>query len=169
MVTGDEVAIKVFKPVKKARIKREVKIMNILNDHPNVVKILDVVRDSATKTPAMITEYVHQGDSSDVRKIFANFELEDIKNYIYHALKALNHAHSKGIMHRDVKPHNILVSQVDKSVKVSDWGQVNYELNYFFMFRLSTIILKRNTQQRLELYSTKLQNFFLATLTMIIQ
>lgn len=127
MTSGDEVAIKIFKPVKKDKIRREVKIMNQLSDHTNIVKILDVVRDAATKTPSMVTEYVNQGDHS-IKKIFSSFTTDDVKLYLYNALKGLNYAHSKGIMHRDIKPHNILINPVDKTVKIADWGLAEYYL-----------------------------------------
>lgn len=124
MVTGDQVAVKIFKPVKKNKIRREVKIMHQL-DHPNILKPLDVVRDTATKTPAMVTEYVNQGPR-DIKKIFSNFELDDVKHYLYNALKGLNYAHSRGIMHRDIKPHNILINPDTKEVKIADWGLAEY-------------------------------------------
>ena len=99
--------------------------MNILNDHENVVKVYDVVRDTSTKVPAIITEYVNQGEC-DIKKIFSNFTSEDIKHYLFNALKGINYAHSNGVMHRDIKPHNILVNAEDKSVKVADWGQAEF-------------------------------------------
>lgn len=126
IITGDEVAIKIFKPVKKNKIRREVKIMQTLGDHPNVVNIHEVVRDKTTKTPAMVTELVNQGEG-DVKKLFSNFTADDIKFYIYNALKGLNYAHSKGIMHRDVKPHNILIQQGEnRLVKIADWGLAEF-------------------------------------------
>ena len=125
ILSGDEVAIKILKPVKKSKIRREIKIMNILNDHENVVKVYDVVRDTSTKVPAIITEYVNQGEC-DIKKIFSNFTSEDIKHYLFNALKGINYAHSNGVMHRDIKPHNILVNAEDKSVKVADWGQAEF-------------------------------------------
>lgn len=125
MISSEEVAIKIFKPVKKEKIRREVKIMYELKDCSNIVRIFDMVRDASTKTPAMITEYVNQGDR-DIKKICSHFSNDDIKHYILSALKGLDFAHSKGIMHRDIKPHNILISIQDKSVKIWDWGQSEY-------------------------------------------
>lgn len=125
MVTGEEVAIKVFKPIKKSKIRREVKILNLLKDGPNILAIKDVVRDSTTKTPAVITEYVNQGDM-DLKKMFNKFTLNDVREYLYQTLLALDFTHSKGVMHRDVKPHNILFDPVSRQLRLADWGLAEY-------------------------------------------
>lgn len=123
--TGQEVAIKILKPVKKNKIRREVKILNALKGHENITEIYDVVRDVSTRIPAIITEYVNQGEI-DQRKIWKSMSVEQIKNYMICALKALDFAHSKGIMHRDIKPHNILVDHMHRSIKIADWGQAEF-------------------------------------------
>jgi casein kinase II subunit alpha len=54
--------VKVLKPVKKAKIRREIKILKTLKGGTNIIGLLDVVRDPATKTPALIMEFVDTGD-----------------------------------------------------------------------------------------------------------
>jgi casein kinase II subunit alpha len=51
--------VKVLKPVKKKKIKREIKILQNLAGGPNVIGLLDVVRDSHSKTPSIVSEYVN--------------------------------------------------------------------------------------------------------------
>lgn len=58
----NRIVIKVLKPVKKAKIRREIKILKTLKGGVNIIGLLDVVRDPATKTPALIMEYVDTGD-----------------------------------------------------------------------------------------------------------
>ena len=58
----NRIVIKVLKPVKKAKIRREIKILKTLKGGVNVINLLDVVRDPATKTPALNMEFVDTGD-----------------------------------------------------------------------------------------------------------
>lgn len=95
--------IKILKPVKKKKIKREIKILQNLCGGTNIIKLLDVVRDPQTKTPSLIFEYV---DNIDFKILYPTLSDYDVRFYMYELLKALDFAHSNGIMHRDVKPHN---------------------------------------------------------------
>lgn len=51
--------VKVLKPVKKKKIKREIKILQNLAGGPNVIALLDVVRDPQSKTPSIVSEHVN--------------------------------------------------------------------------------------------------------------
>ena len=46
--------IKVLKPVKKSKIKREIKILKALKGHPGIIELLDVVRDPASKSISLV-------------------------------------------------------------------------------------------------------------------
>ena len=76
--------IKVLKPVKKKKIKREIKILQNLSGGPNVVALLDVVRDSQSKTPSLIFEYVN---NTDFRSLYPKFVDFDVRYYIFELLK----------------------------------------------------------------------------------
>lgn len=54
--------------------------------------------------------------------MFLKLNDEDIRYYTYQILKALDFCHSKGIIHRDVKPMNIIVDHPKKVLKLIDWG-----------------------------------------------
>ena len=51
---------------------------------------------------------------------------DDVRKYIYQVLKALDFCHSVGIMHRDVKPHNIMIDHERGQVRLIDWGLAEF-------------------------------------------
>ncbi|KAG2545676.1 casein kinase II subunit alpha-like [Panicum virgatum] len=115
--------IKILKPVKKKKIKREIKILQNLYGGPNIVKLLDVVRDEESKTPSLIFEYVN---NTDFKVLYPTLSDYDIRYYIFELLKALDYCHSRGIMHRDVKPHNIMIDHEKRQLRLIDWGLAEF-------------------------------------------
>jgi casein kinase II subunit alpha len=113
VVNYQKCVIKVLKPVKKKKIKREIKILQNLSGGPNIVALLDVVRDSQSKTPSLVFENVN---NTDFRTLYPRFVDYDVRFYIFELLKALDFCHSKGIMHRDVKPHNVMIDHEKRKV-----------------------------------------------------
>ncbi|RLV89621.1 Casein kinase II subunit alpha [Spathaspora sp. JA1] len=123
LIKRDKVVIKVLKPVKRKKIKREISILSNLVEGPNIIKLLDVVREPQSKTPGLIFEYVN---NVDFRTLYPTFTDFDIRYYMYELLKALDYSHSMGIMHRDVKPHNVMIDHDRKQLRLIDWGLAEY-------------------------------------------
>ncbi|KAL4855478.1 Casein kinase II subunit alpha-1 [Chlorella vulgaris] len=121
--SNEKCIIKILKPVKKKKIKREIKILQNLFGGPNVIKLLDVVRDPQSKTPSLIFEYVN---NTDFKVLYPTLSDYDIRFYVMEILKALDFCHSKGIMHRDVKPHNIMIDHSQKKLRLIDWGLAEF-------------------------------------------
>lgn len=115
--------IKILKPVKKKKIKREIKILQNLCGGPNVIRLLDVVRDPQSKTPSLVFEYVN---NTDFKTLYPTLVDYDIRYYIYELLKALDFCHSQGIMHRDVKPHNVMIDHGERKLRLIDWGLAEF-------------------------------------------
>lgn len=67
-----------------------------------------------SKTPSIIFEYV---DNTDFKVLYPRFTDYDVRFYIHELLKALDFCHSKGIMHRDVKPHNVMIDHEKRQVR----------------------------------------------------
>uniref|UniRef100_A0A0D9VR03 Casein kinase II subunit alpha-2 n=1 Tax=Leersia perrieri TaxID=77586 RepID=A0A0D9VR03_9ORYZ len=87
-VTNDErCIIKILKPVKKKKIKREIKILQNLCGGPNIIKLLNIVRDQQSKTPSLIFEYVN---NTDFKVLYPTLTDYDIRFYIYELLKREN-------------------------------------------------------------------------------
>ncbi|KAL7224189.1 hypothetical protein ACSBR1_025616 [Camellia fascicularis] len=120
---NEKCIIKILKPVKKKKIKREIKILQNICGGPNIIKLLDIVRDQQSKTPSLIFEYVNNTDFKVLYPTLSDF---DIRYYIYELLKALDYCHSQGIMHRDVKPHNVMIDHEQRKLRLIDWGLAEF-------------------------------------------
>ena len=100
------------------RFKNESKAISLLN-HPNIIKVFDVSVSDKTRYIAM--EYVDGITLKDYIEEQKVLSWRETVFFIEQILSALGHAHEKGIIHRDVKPQNIMV--LDKgSIKVMDFG-----------------------------------------------
>jgi len=121
--TDKRVVIKILKPVKKKKIKREIKILQNVAKGPNIITLLDVVRDPLTKTPSLVFEYVN---NTDWKTLYPKLSLYDVRFYICEVLKALDYSHSQGLMHRDVKPHNIMIDHEKRELRLIDWGLAEF-------------------------------------------
>jgi len=122
-VTSEKCIVKILKPVKKKKIRREIKILQNLCGGPNIVKLMDVVRDPHSKTPSLIFEAVN---NTDFKILYPTLSDYDVRYYIYELLKALDYAHSNGIMHRDVKPHNVMIDHSKRKLRLIDWGLAEF-------------------------------------------
>ena len=85
--------------------------------HPNIVKVLNVYPE--VENPFVVFEYATKG--SLMGKNFSNNIMFFLKKFTYEILPAIEALHSRGIVHGDIKPSNILVF-TDDTLKISDLG-----------------------------------------------
>ncbi len=100
------------------RFKNESKAIAMLS-HPNIVKVFDFTLND--RTQAIVMEYI---DGIPLKQYIEQQGALKWKEAVYFTvqiLRALEHAHEKGIVHRDIKPQNIMLLQ-DGTIKVMDFG-----------------------------------------------
>lgn len=123
IATNEKCVVKILKPVKKKKIKREIKILENLRGGTNIIGLHAVVKDPISRTPALIFEYVN---NIDFKLLFQTLTDYDIRYYLYELLKAIDYSHSMGIMHRDVKPHNVMIDHETRKLRLIDWGLAEF-------------------------------------------
>jgi len=122
-----EVAIKVLPPemlrnlVTRARFKRELKLVASL-EHPAIVPVYDVGEDD--DQPFFVMRYMSGGSLAAMIKK-GRLSLSDAAVIIERLASALDHAHSKGIIHRDIKPDNVLFD-AGNNPYLSDFGVAKF-------------------------------------------
>jgi len=87
--------------------------------HPNIVTVFDYMEENGA--PYIVMEYVPAGTVESVIKSGARIPIRQVCEIMTQLLRALEHAHAKGVIHRDVKPSNILCNS-STSIKVADFG-----------------------------------------------
>lgn len=118
------VAIKILRPELSdqpdvvARFRREAHAAAKLN-HPNIVQIYDTGVDEGRYY--IVMEYLPEMNLKEVIKRYAPLPVDKVLEVAIACCEALAYAHRQGIIHRDVKPHNVLFTD-DGRAKLSDFG-----------------------------------------------
>ena len=92
--------------------------------HPNIVTAYDA--DEADGTHFLVMEYVDGTDLSTLVKLEGPLPIETALTCIVQAARGLEYAHAKGIIHRDIKPRNLLLGR-DGKLKILDMGLARVE------------------------------------------
>lgn len=100
------------------RFRREAQAAASLS-HPNVVSIYDVGQEEDVHY--IVMEYIEGTTLNDLIKTRAPLQVEEAVHIAGQICDALDHAHHNQIIHRDIKPHNILIGKNGR-VKVTDFG-----------------------------------------------
>ncbi len=132
--TLQSVAIKVLwrdlaaDPIEVKRFTREARAASLLA-HPNAVRVVDFGSDSRTKALFIIMEYLVGQKLSDVLRREPIMEPVRVVHIVAQVCKALEEAHRKGVVHRDVKPDNIFLQDVAGEhdfAKLLDFGLAKF-------------------------------------------
>ncbi|OCF57022.1 CMGC/CDK/CDK7 protein kinase [Kwoniella mangroviensis CBS 10435] len=121
--TGRKVAIK---KIKAGEMKdgldmtalREVKFLQELH-HPNIIALLDVF--SVKQNINLVLEFLDTDLEAVIRDKALIFQNADIKSWIAMSLRGLEYIHRNGVLHRDLKPNNLLIAS-NGELKIADFG-----------------------------------------------
>jgi len=90
--------------------------------HPNIVTIFDAGEEPGSGQAYIVMEYVEGIPLSDIIKSKRSLTIDQIVHIGVQICRGLHFAHSKGVVHRDIKPGNILLSEDLMIVKIADFG-----------------------------------------------
>lgn len=121
-----DVAIKVISsqavPDFQTRFEREAQVIANL-EHPNIVKVFDFREVEGGKMTYLVMQYVGGGTLRDQMQEGQPLPPQRAAHYALQMAHALHHAHQSGIVHRDVKPQNMLIASHDANqLLLSDFG-----------------------------------------------
>ena len=125
--------IRALKTIKKSKyktpaelksIRNEIQIMKVV-DHPNIVKLFEFFEDD--ENLYIITEYCAGGQLFEAMLKKKTFSENEAAYIMMQLLSAINHCHQRKIVHRDVKPENLLVDRMELekgkyNIKIIDFG-----------------------------------------------
>ncbi|HMD51663.1 MAG TPA: protein kinase [Solirubrobacteraceae bacterium] len=89
--------------------------------HPNIVQVFDSGRDESTGQYFIVMEYIEGSSGAEILRDQGWMEVDEALSMIEQACEGLNYAHRHGVVHRDVKPGNLLRSR-EGEVKLADFG-----------------------------------------------
>jgi eukaryotic-like serine/threonine-protein kinase len=90
--------------------------------HPNVVQVFDFGSEESTGRQYIVMEFVDGPSCAEILRELGRLDPEDAVSILTQACRGLDYAHRNGVVHRDVKPGNLLRSSDGGQVKLADFG-----------------------------------------------
>ena len=124
--TGDTVAFKLFLNITEAKVLKEINILQQLKNAPNFLPIRDIIKELGDDGVTRFATVFDYFEAKHYRQLFPLLTKTQVKTFIYKALQTLEYAHRRGIMHRDIKPLNVMMNENTNEVRVIDWGHADF-------------------------------------------
>ena len=166
-LTKEKVAIKVLnkkvdKRCKWTNIRTEIDIMKVVN-HPNIISFIDNYENSEFNF--IVMEYLQYGSLQKYLET-CKFNVKEtiLVNVAYQIVEGLNYLHNLGILHRDLKPGNVLISSISDEVihvKIADFGlskilskyEFSNERGGTFLFLAPEVVKKEHYNCKIDVWS----------------
>ncbi|CAI9090117.1 OLC1v1024811C1 [Oldenlandia corymbosa var. corymbosa] len=126
---------------------REVSILRMLSRGPHVVRLLDV-KQGLSKEGKTVLYLVFEYMNTDLKKFIRSYRQmgdippQTVKSLMYQLCKGVAFCHGHGVLHRDLKPHNLLMDRKTNTLKIADLG----------LARSYTVPIKKYTHEILTLW-----------------
>ncbi|GJW63746.1 cyclin-dependent kinase B2-2 [Tanacetum coccineum] len=127
---------------------REISILRMLSRDPHVVKLMDV-KQGVNKNGNTVLYLVFEYMETDVKKFIRSYRSTGdhippkiVKSLMYQLCKGVAFCHAHGVLHRDLKPHNLLMDRKTLMLKIADLG----------LARAFTLPIKKYTHEILTLW-----------------
>ncbi|XVE94353.1 hypothetical protein REPUB_Repub02eG0001900 [Reevesia pubescens] len=127
---------------------REVSILRMLSHDPHVVRLMDV-KQGLNKQGNTVLYLVFEYMDTDLKKFIRSFRqsghlipVSTVKSLMYQLCKGVAFCHGHGVLHRDLKPHNLLMDRKTMTLKIADLG----------LARAFTLPIKKYTHEILTLW-----------------
>jgi serine/threonine-protein kinase len=104
-----------------ARFRREALAAARLQ-HPNIVQVFDSGEDEPSGRHFIVMEYVKGPSCADMLRATPQLGIEQTVDIVRDACHGLEYAHRAGVIHRDVKPGNLLIAEETGALKLADFG-----------------------------------------------
>lgn len=115
--------MKVLTSARKRKGKREIGMLLFLRDGPNIQTYRESLRCVMDNHLCIVSDYyLHDSFES----VLPRFNLGTLQAYMRELLTSLEFIHSKGVIHRDVKPQNVLFSFKARKLKLIDFGSAEF-------------------------------------------
>ncbi|KAF3619812.1 cell division control protein 2 D [Capsicum chacoense] len=127
---------------------REISLLRMLSRDPHIVKLMDV-KQGQNKEGKTVLYLVFEYMDTDVKKFIRTFRAKGenippniVKSLMYQLCKGVAFCHGHGVLHRDLKPHNLLMDRKTNVLKLADFG----------LGRAYTVPIKKYTHEILTLW-----------------